>query len=283
MSGPRPLCACGGLAESVCGGCRVPFCGQPSCIDEHDRHVALPALASASALVRNCGYQRKLNRERPRSSATRAAMDAGSFFHRLVEGHSIEEARAEFPKLDDFDVRTAVEWANYFAASWPRPAGLEHEVALGLSLEGKYVPVEEPEPHVYVTARDTGRGVKLLTAGRADLVWVEADVVHVADLKTGRHHVGEPGRRLQNLALGFAAADRARCPLMRLGVYYARDGVWEWSDLIALGTPAAAELFIEVEQAALLDETPRPGPWCSGCWERKGCASAWEGDEPEAA
>lgn len=237
---------------------------------------AADRLVSASALVRHCGLQRKLNRERPRAPATRVAMDLGSFFHRLVEGRSIDDARAEFPTLGDFEVRQAVEWANYLDVTWPRPPGLEHEVALGLTDGGLYVPVEEPMPHVYAPRADLLGKVKLLTAGRADLVWPSADVCHVADLKTGRHHVGEPGRRLQNLALGFAAADRGHFDKMRLGVYYARDGVWEWSDVITRVSAEGEALLNEVREAALLDESPRPGVWCAGCWERRTCEHAFD-------
>lgn len=245
-------------------------------------------VVSASALVRHCGLQRKLNRERKRTPDQQRAMDLGTLFHSLVKGVTMEDAEvfARAHGLDDFDLRTAVEWDNYMRATWRRPAGLEHEVALGLSTKGVHVPVVEVRPHVYEPdpARPAHAAVhELLTAGRADLVWSEGDVCHVADLKTGRHHVGDPGTRLQNLVLGFAAADRAGLPAMRLGVYYARDGVWEWSSVIELDGREAARLFDEVVDSARLDETPRPGLWCGSCWERRGCAYAFSGDADAGA
>jgi hypothetical protein len=161
-------------------------------------------------------------------------------------------------------------WLELLAMQWSPPPGALLEEAMGLCVDGHYVPVLEPQPHVYEPdpACELAPG-HLLTAGRADVVWCDKGTATVLDFKTGRYAVDAPATNMQVAALGFAAADMFCSRDMRLGIYYARDGVFEWSDVIDLESPDAAALWSDVEAAALLDETPRPGEWCGTCWDKR--------------
>ena len=205
-----------------------------------------------------CGYANVLSKSRKRTPSQRVAMDRGTLFHECVRlGKDAE----------DPEVQT---WVVKARDALKLPPSVEFERALGLSVDGRHVPVEETEPHVYKPLASH----KMLTAGRADVCWFEAPVAVVGDMKTGRDHLGPPERLPQIAALGFAAADAYGAEAMRLGVYYARDGVWEWSEDIGLDSDKAAELWDMVSTYARVDESPRPGTYCGACWERKGCAHA---------
>jgi len=220
---------------------------------------------SASSLVRHCAHRNVLSKLRPRPARTVAAADRGTLFHAAVERWI---RSGEVPQVEDPEVQG---WLDMLAIDWTPPPRAGVELALGLSPTRKFVEVEEPEPHVYVP---TDGKSPLLTAGRADVVWAEGDVVVVRDWKTGVWPVAPAAENLQVLALAFAAADLTWARAFRAEIYYVRDGYRDSSGEVVLGTPEAERLWGEVEAAALLDETPRPGPWCGGCWERRGCAHA---------
>jgi hypothetical protein len=141
---------------------------------------------------------------------------------------------------------------------------------MGLSPTGRYVEVTEPEPHVYVPVDSAA---KILTAGRADTTWPDGGLIYVGDLKSGKTHLGRPEDLPQLQMLGLAAADKHQADAMVLGIYYARDGVWDWSQPIALDSAKAAAMWDQVLLYASLGPEPRPGDWCASCWERKGCTS----------
>ena len=221
-------------------------------------------LITASQLTRHCGYKRKLSKERPRSENAIKAQAKGSSFHECAE---VWLRGSEGPLPIDREVKGWVAWLRDI---WTPPPGCTPEMPLGLSPEGRYVEVKEPEPHVYVPVVET----PLLTAGRADVVWHHDGIAHVLDFKTGKFPVDAPKWNLQLLSLGFAAASFYGSDVMKVGIYYARKGTFVWSDPIHLDSDEAASMWGAVETAATLDETPRPGPHCSRCWERKGCAFA---------
>lgn len=208
-----------------------------------------------------CGYESVLSRGRIRTPSQLTALRKGEDFHLGVQRRL--EGRDHEPKYKD-----TATWLSVLFSSWSPPPGTVCEYALGLSPAGRHVAVKETEPHVYVPL---DKDETLLTAGRMDLGWVEGRVAVTADLKTGRTHVGPPGQRLQNLALGFSWADKCGSEAIRLGIYYARTGQWEWSDDINLDSADAASLWGALETAASLDESPSPGPWCAGCWESGDC------------
>ncbi len=221
---------------------------------------------TASALKRNCAHCNVLGKLRKRTPAQKKAMDKGTEFHALADawlrGDTVANSR-------DKDVHAWFEALR----TWKVPAGAIPESAVGLGANGAFVPVTEDPPGSHVYKADK----PLLTAGRADVMWLEERdgmrILHLSDWKTGRSFVDRPERNLQVAALGFAAAAQMDATHMCLGIYYARQATWEWSPVIALDSEAAADLWRDVHAAATLDDTPRPGPWCGGCWEKNGCAA----------
>lgn len=224
-------------------------------------------MITASALKPHCGYAAVLEARRPRSEKLVIAGQRGGGFHGAVE----RWAKDGEPPTIDGDLE-AQGWLDLLASQWSPPRGAMFELAWGLSPEGEYVAVDEPEPHKYV-ARN---GSQLLTAGRADVCWVAdpARLLVVADWKTGAWPVTEAHANLQVNAAGRALAKWLECPAYAPAIYYARDGFWDWGVRVWLGSPNDTAMFAAVREAALLDETPRPGPWCGRCWQRKNCAFA---------
>jgi hypothetical protein len=144
------------------------------------------------------------------------------------------------------------------------------EFAVGLTTNGMGVECDEPEPHVYV-AKD---GSPLLTAGRADVVWSSIvgtkHIVTVRDWKTGKWPVDPPARNLQLTALAMATLLMAGADGYRREIYYVRDGFTDADEApVMLGTEAWARAADDVCAAARLDDMPRPGPHCYGCWEKR--------------
>lgn len=228
---------------------------------------------SASALKAHCAHPNVLGKTRTPSPRSQAAMDKGTLFHSAVE---LWARTGRVPDVMDLEVQG---WLELLASQWqPRAAG-HYEIAWGLSPDLNHVMVAEPRPHVY-EAMD---GSPLLTAGRADLAWL--DSIHMpphdrpwmltnADWKTGAYPVAPARENLQALAGCIALADRFHAACYRPAIYYARDGVWDWGDPVTVGSDQDAANREAVKTAALLDGSPQPGPWCGGCWERKQCPSA---------
>lgn len=233
-------------------------------------------IVSASALRRDCGYPRALNRERKPTPEQQASMDRGTVFHQAVETWA---RTRELPVVPDLEMQG---WLDLLAAEWSPPSDGEYEVAWGLAHDlcgtggPHFTEVDEPAPHVYM-ARDGG---ELLTAGRADVDWMDgSDTLAVADWKTGKWPTTPAESNLQVNAAGIALALKWGLPAYRPGIYYARDGFWDWGPRVVFGTPEFERMWGDIRAAALLDETPRPGPWCDPCWERKTkrCARAAPG------
>jgi hypothetical protein len=195
------------------------------------------------------------------------AAETGRLFHRYVETW-VNDLDGTL-RCDDAPgpVRT---WLRKLENAWAPREGTECEVALGLAPDLSFVPVVEDPPgsHVYVP---TEEGRPLLTAGRADLLWIADDCLHVCDIKTGQFYLGDPSKLRQLQGQGLAAAARAGMSRLRVGVYYARLGMFDWSPIAAEGDALWVQWQREVVEAATMPPAPRPGPWCLSCWSRKDC------------
>lgn len=228
-------------------------------------------MTSASALNLNCGYPRLLNRTVAKSARSQAACDLGTMFHAAVEAW--KQGGWNAIEVQNDEVRG---WLELLATTWTPPPGVRLEEAFGIGRNGRFIFVEEPQPHVYVpSASPSPGGTDLLTAGRADAVWLthgpgHGAVVHVRDWKTGRYPVTPAPHNLQLSALALAAADQFECDGFVREIYYARDGYLDADqEPVMLDSFEAAAAWEMVERAALLDEWPRPGEHCGPCWERR--------------
>lgn len=241
-------------------------------------------MRTGSALKRYCAYPEVLDRippataaERTRQANKEASADRGTRFHKATQVW-IERGGKTWPTDDDAEIQGL---CDVLSSVWYPPKGCEAEVAWGLSTDGDYIEVKESEPHVYVPDgyKDGFPGM-LLTAGRADICWEADGVLRCIDLKAGKWPVDPARTNLQVNAAGMALALRAFAKTYIPGVYYARDGAFDWGQPVDIGSQEHREMFAEVKAAALLDEKPHPGSHCGKCWSRAKCPSAAKEDRP---
>lgn len=213
---------------------------------------------SASALKHNCAYPNLL--KTTPTPDQQAAMDRGTAFHAAVERW---QQTGAVPEVDDLEMQG---WIDLLASQW-HPYGKRLEVAWGIGMDGGHIMVAEPRPHVY---EPMAGGAPLLTAGRADAVWIDGDnVLWCADWKTGVWAVEPAATNLQANAAGLALARRWDARAFVPGIYYARDGIFDWGDPVEMGSEAAAEAFAAVKAAAELPPKAIPGDHCASCWEKR--------------
>jgi hypothetical protein len=220
---------------------------------------------SASALKRNCAYPVILGKDRVVPPDQQRAMDRGTEFHAAIERWQRED---RIPVVEDLEIQG---WIDRLAMEW-EPRGKRLEVAWGLGIDGSHIMVAEPRPHVY---EPMSGGAPLLTAGRADAAWITPDgTLWCVDWKTGMWPVDPAAINLQANAGGLALARRWASERYAPGIYYARDGVFDWGPPVELAD--AGDIFADIARAAALPPVARPGEWCGTCWEsrRKTCASA---------
>lgn len=211
---------------------------------------------SALPQAEKCGLAPKLHIDHPTASG-RAALK-GTAYHARASGDREKAAAA-------LDVLTAAERAEVM--SWPipeAPDGAVRERPVGLTARGRF-------------AAYGSDGV--LTEGTLDVGWLEAatpeqgstSVAVVGDYKSGVMPVEDGPLSLQLAAYGFAMADFWGAPAMRLGIWYARRGEWDWSPTILLDGEVAADLWRRVLYAASSPPVANPGVACETCWERGHC------------
>jgi hypothetical protein len=230
---------------------------------------------SASALKRFCAYPEVLDKAPPKTAAekTRAAnRDAsavrGTIFHKAIEDWA-NSRTGQVSRVEDPEIQG---WVDLLASQWKPPLGFQAEVKWGLGPNGEYKDVLEPEPHVYIAAD----GSELLTAGTADGAWEwsAVETTYIADWKSGKWPV-EPARtNLQVNSAGLALAVRNFTRFYRAGIYYPRDGIWDWGETIEVGSEAYRAHLAAVQASARLGTEPRPGPHCSACWSKSKCPKA---------
>ncbi len=193
-------------------------------------------------------------------------MARGSVFHASVEDWA-KTGRLVLP--EDAEI---AGWLELLAYQWKPQKGMQFEIAAGLNVDGGYTPVQELKPHVYTPAQDSVPNEYLLTAGRADVAWVTADrTAWVLDWKTGNYAPERPTTNLQFWALGLAICQWFKADSVAVGMYMARDGAFDWSEPVKVGSEGWAERLADVRAAATVGEEPKPGVNCIKCWEKKGC------------
>lgn len=249
-------------------------------------------MISASSLKRYCGYPRQLEatapaprtqRERDAAERKRIAADRGTVFHAAIERWAAIDDGAS-PVVNDQDVQG---WIDLLETTWRPLPGMLFEVCAGLTAQGDAAWAEETAPgsHEY---RRIGEGDPIVTGGRADVVWSTIEsglhVVTVRDWKTGRWAVEPASSNLQVTSLALAFAMLADADAFRREIYYVRDGYCD-ADPLPIPTFEARAMLADVLEAAALDNSPRPGPHCEPCWERrmKRCSLAQQPDRTHPA
>jgi hypothetical protein len=227
---------------------------------------------SFSSLNKHCAHAGLLKAIPRKNYARDKAADKGNVFHKATELW----VKGENP-FDAGLTGETYQWFQRLRDIWSPPAGCMAEVAIGLDALGVAHEVDEPEPHCYVSRS----GVELVTAGRLDLRWWEGHGLYVVDIKTGQSYLGDPWDVPQLVAQAVAATALARqdsgvlaLSSVRLGVYYARLGVFDFAP--ARSAESVSKLFPAVAEWGLMDTTPRPGGHCLSCWEKKNCATFME-------
>src|SRR5262252_1655424 len=193
-------------------------------------HVEVVVMISASALKPNCAYPNVLKKLKQPTPEQQGAIDRGTHFHAAVE---LWLKGGRLPEVNDAEVQG---WIDLLASVWrPLPENAHTEIAWGLSPDGDHVMVAEPRPHCY----EAMNGAELLTAGRADVCWITGTVslgriLTVIDFKTGKWPVPVADENLQVNAAGIALMQRFGCDGYLPGIYYARDGHFDWGDSIVM-------------------------------------------------
>lgn len=241
-------------------------------------------MLSASALTRNCAYEKTLSKKRPRSAYVESTIAEGSRFgalvQDLVEGREPAEPEIVDDAWDDYTIFRD-QWLR-----WPdRPREAVCELAMGLGKDGHYVDVVEVKPHFYVPSHSpydanrpaglpyllpaAGDQSILATAGRNDVAWINGDVGIVLDMKRSafKYYDGESVPQL--MALGCMWALRNGLEFFQTGLYGKRDGVFQWSQTIQRVSDVLPEVLA---MAALPENEPIAGEHCQACYERKDCA-----------
>ena len=170
---------------------------------------------TASRLSRHCAHHHQLSELNPRPSRD-AAAKKGTAFHAALQ-EWLTSGRV--PEMDG----EIGQWlATMVENGWAWPDGCELEKTWGLSHWATFVAVEEKPPgsHTYVSLD----GEDLMTAGRADALWMAGDVLVVVDWKTGRTLAPPARMNLQVNAAGIALAQRWKARAYVPGIYYAREG-----------------------------------------------------------
>ena len=224
-------------------------------------------LWSASKLDRFCCHRHTLSELTPKPSRDKAAAKGKAFDAALIDWHKT----GIVPAMADPDVS---EWLRIMVEhGWAWPDGCELQVAWGLDTFGAFCAVEEKpaDSHIYVPLDGMS---DLLTAGRADVLWMSGDVLISPDWKSGRTAVPPARVNLQVNAAGIANAQRWKARAYQPAIYYAREGRWDVGEEVELGSDEHGEMLAQIEAAAKLDDKPHPGDHCASCWSRKDCSEA---------
>lgn len=76
---------------------------------------------------------------------------------------------------------------------------------------------------------------------------------------------------MQFVAPALALCDLYEADWFMTGIWWAREGRWQWSEPIAVDSPLAVQLWQRIRRAATNPPTPVVGGHCSGCFQRAFC------------
>lgn len=115
-----------------------------------------------------------------------------------------------------------------------------------------------------------------LTGGHPDMYWIRdvhgMRIAYVADIKRSEWTVTDGPESLQVHGYGFLVAAHEQCTHYMPGIWGAKEGTWQWGELVALDSPRAFSLWERIAHAARNTEGDyATGPHCGGCYNRFTC------------
>lgn len=229
-----------------------------------------------------CGLAPEISRLR-NASGRKALM--GTAFHAVCDGGTRKEAVADVAaKLARLTPDERAEIAAWKAPTNCRPLGGEmgesvtltymtatREQPVGLDVNGCFIEVMKMvDGSGYAFPKDG-----CLVPATPDMYWVAdlsiGKVVFVGDIKTGEHPITGGALSLQFVAPALALADKYEADWICTGIWWAREGRWEWSEAIAVDSELAVQLWQRIRSAATNPPQAVTGAHCSDCWQRAHC------------
>lgn len=229
--------------------------------------------ASALNEAELCGLAPAISAQR-NASGRKALM--GTAFHAGSDSPGSKETAAKLARLTPEEREEIAAWKP--VESWVDEDGcaLQYKNAtkeepIGLGANGCYLAVVKTIDGSY--ACPVG---ELLVPATPDMYWVvdgpNGKTVYVGDIKTGEHPIPGGALSLQFVAPALALADKHGADWIRTGIWWARDGRWEWSkEPIAVDSELAVQLWTRIRSAATNPPQAVTGPHCSDCWQRAHC------------
>lgn len=234
----------------------------------------MPVRASALNEAELCGLAPEISRLR--NASGRKAL-TGTAFHAVCDGGvGTKDAQAKLARLTPEE---RAEIATWKAPTNCRPVeGVQlsyltatREQPVGLSVGGGFIEVMK---------MTDGSGYAFpvegcLVPATPDMYWVAettiGKVVFVGDIKTGEHPIPGGPLSLQFVAPALALADKYEADWICCGIWWARDGRWDWSEAIAVDSDLAVQLWQRIRSAATNPPQAVTGAHCADCWQRAHC------------
>lgn len=233
----------------------------------------MPVRASALNEAELCGLAPDISRRR-NASGRKALL--GVAWHACCDGGTETKASAAALSRLTPDERTEVAaWKPPTICSPVPGAKLSYAFAtrerpVGLDVNGCYVDV--------IKGIDGGYACPvgdLLVPATPDMFWTAdleiGKVVFVGDIKTGEMPITGGALSLQFVAPALALADKYEADWICTGIWWAREGRWEWSEPVAVDSELAVQLWQRIRSAATNPIQAVTGPHCNDCWQRAHC------------
>lgn len=237
----------------------------------------MPVRASALNEAELCGLAPEISRLR-NASGRKALM--GTAAHAVFDGGiGSKAAEKALARLTPDERAEIAQWKKPTPARFPDnelDSGLRYEDAtretpVGLDVNGCFVAVIKGIDGGY--ACPVG---ELLVPATPDMYWISDDgpdgtVVYLGDIKTGEMPITGGALSLQFVAPALALADKFNADWICTGIWWAREGRWEWSEPVAVDSELAVQLWQRIRSAATNPIQAVTGPHCNDCWQRAHC------------
>lgn len=236
----------------------------------------MPVRASALNEAELCGLAPVIAHQR--NASGRKAL-IGTAFHGWCDDPKGAETEKKMARLTPDERHELAQWKRPSAYPFPfteielRYEDAVRETPVGLGVNGGYVKVTRGIDGSYGCPTSD----PVLVPATPDMVWYRDDwtkggIVFVGDIKTGALPIPGGTLSLQFVAPALALADLHGADWIRTGIWWAREGRWEWHpEAIAVDSDLAVELWTRIRSAATNPPEAVTGPHCSDCWQRAHC------------